>query len=103
MTPFHAVITPALGQRPVPIGEIHGLGPDPWASYQRSGAFTPFTAILNVTGQPAISLPLYHGEDGLPTAVQLIGPPAREDLLLGLAAQLESALPWADRGPQLPA
>ena len=62
---------------------------------------TPFTAIVNVTGQPAIALPLYHGEDGLPTAVQLIGPPAREEVLLSLAAQLEEALPWADRVPAL--
>ena len=70
---YDAVLTPALGRRPVPTGEIHGRGPDPWDHYRRSGAFTPYTAIVNVTGQPAISLPLYHGEDGLPTAVQLIG------------------------------
>jgi len=103
MAGYDAVITPALGQRPVEIGAIHGRGPDPWDNYRRSGSFTPFTAILNVTGQPAISLPLYHGEDGLPTAVQLIGSPAREDVLLGLAAQLQAALPWADRRPSLPA
>jgi len=103
MTGFDAVITPTLAEPPVPIGEIHGRGPDPWASYERSARFTPYTAILNVTGQPAISLPLYHGEDGLPTAVQLIGSPAREDVLLGLATQLQAALPWADRRPSLPA
>ncbi len=99
--PFDAVLTPALAQRPVAIGEIHGRGPDPWGHYQRSGAFTPYTAIVNVTGQPAIALPLYQGDDGLPTAVQLIGPPAREDVLLGLATQLERALPWGDRQPPL--
>jgi amidase len=99
--PYDAVLTPALGRRPVAIGEIHGRGPDPWGNYQRSGYFTPYTAIVNVTGQPAISLPLYHGDDGLPTAVQLIGSPAREEVLLGLAYQLEQALPWADRRPPL--
>jgi amidase len=99
--PYDAVLTPALGRRPVAIGEIHGRGPDPWGNYQRSGSFTPYTAIVNVTGQPAISLPLYHGDDGLPTAVQLIGPPAREEVLLGLAYQLEQALPWAGRQPDL--
>jgi amidase len=57
--------------------------------------------MMNVTGQPAVSLPLYQGEDGLPTAVQLIGPPAREEVLLGLAAELEAALPWADRRPPI--
>jgi amidase len=97
--PYDAVLTPALAQRPLPIGEVHGRGPDPWDHYQRSGLFTPYTAIVNVTGQPAISVPLFHGEDGLPTAVQLIGPPAREDVILQLAAELEEALPWADRRP----
>ncbi len=96
---FDVVLTPTLARPPVKIGEIHGRGPDPWAHYQRSAEFTPFTAIANVTGQPAISLPLYHGEDGLPTAVQLIGPPAREEVLLQLAMQLEEALPWAERRP----
>ena len=52
-------------------------------------------------GLPAISVPLYHGEDGLPTGVQLIGPPAREELVLALAGQLEEALPWAARTPDL--
>ena len=99
--PYDAVLTPALGRRPVPIGEIHGRGPDPWGHYQRSGHFTPYTAIVNVTGQPAIMLPLYQGDDGLPTAVHLIGPPAREEVVLALATQLERALPWADRRPAL--
>ncbi len=53
-----------------------------------------------MTGQPAISLPLFHGDDGLPTAVQLAGPPAGEGTLLALAAQLEAARPWADRRPE---
>jgi amidase len=97
--PYDAVLTPALAQRPVPIGEIHGCGADPWSEYRRSGFFTPFTAIVNVTGQPAVALPLYHGDDGLPAAVQLIGRPAREDLLLALMGQLEAALPWAERRP----
>jgi len=101
LAPYDAVVTPALGCRPVKIGEIHGRGPDPWGNYRRSGFFTPYTAILNVTGQPAISLPLYQGDDGLPTAVQLIGPPAGEEVLLGLGHQLEQALPWADRRPPL--
>jgi amidase len=100
-SPYDAVLTPALGRRPVAIGEIHGRGPDPWGHYQRSGYFTPYTAIVNVTGQPAIALPLYHGDDGLPASVQLIGPPAREEVLLRLASQLEQALPWADRRPAL--
>jgi amidase len=98
---YDAVLTPALAQRPLPTGAVHGRGPDPMDHYRRSGAFTPYTAILNVTGQPAIALPLYHGDDGLPVAVQLIGRPAGEAGLLALAAQLEAALPWAARRPPI--
>ena len=101
LAPYDIVITPALATRPVRIGEIHGKGPDPMEHYRRSGAFTPYTAICNVTGLPAISVPLYHGEDGLPLAIQLIGPPAREEVLLRVAAQLERERPWADRRPDL--
>ncbi len=101
LAPYDAVLTPALAQRPVAINEIHGRGPDPWGNYRRSGYFTPYTAIVNITGLPAIALPLFHGDDGLPTAVQLIGRPAREEALLSLGAQLEQAQPWADRRPPL--
>ena len=96
--PYDLVLTPTLATPPVPIGEINGLGPDPWAHYERSAHFTPFTAICNVTGQPAISLPLYHSQ-GLPIGVHLIGRPAREDTLLQVATQLEAIRPWADRVP----
>jgi amidase len=101
LAPFDLVVTPALARRPVPIGEIHGLGPDPWEHYRRSGRFTPFTAICNVTGLPAISVPLYQGKDGLPLAVQLIGRPLGEGQLLAVSAQLEHALPWAQRRPEM--
>ena len=100
LAPYDAVLTPSLAQRPLAIGEVNGLGPDPWDHYQRSGAFTPYTAIVNVTGQPAISLPLFHGEDGMPIGIQLIGPPAREDIILHLAGELEEARPWLGRRPE---
>jgi amidase len=96
---YDAFLTPVLAQRPVRIGEI-----DPEAgmeAFVASGRFTPFTAAINVTGQPAISLPLFHADDGLPTAVQLIGRPAGEWALLALSAQIERAQPWADRRPAL--
>jgi amidase len=94
---YDVVLTPALAQLPVAIGEIHGRGPDPWDHYKRSGFFTPFTAMFNVTGSPAIALPLYQSEEGLPLAIQLGARPLREDVLLALGAQLEQANPWADR------
>jgi amidase len=100
---YDVVLTPALAGRPVAIGEIDACSDDPWEDFRRSGLFTPYTAIFNVTGQPAISVPLFHGDDGLPTAVQLAGRPAGEGTLLSLAAQLEAARPWADRRPELAA
>jgi amidase len=100
---YDAVLTPALAERPLRIGEIDACSDDPWEDFRRSGLFTPYTAIFNVTGQPAISVPLFHGDDGLPTAVQIAGRPAAEDTLLSLATQLEAARPWAGRRPELAA
>jgi amidase len=97
--PYDAVLTPALAQRPLRIGEVHGRGPDAWDHFRRSGLFTPYTAICNVIGLPAVSLPLYEADDGLPAAVQVIGRAAAEDVLLSLAGQLEAALPWVGRRP----
>jgi amidase len=103
LDPYDAVLTPALASRPLKTGEVHGRGPDEWDHFRRSGLFTPYTAIVNVTGLPAISLPLYQGDDGLPTGVQLIGRAASEGPLLALAAQVERGLPWAERQPELAA
>ncbi len=98
---YDVVLTPGLAERPVQIGEIDACSDDPWDDFRRSGRFTPYTAIFNVTGQPAVSVPLFHGDDGLPTAVQLAGRPADEATLLSVAAQLEAARPWAGRRPEL--
>jgi amidase len=97
---YDVVVTPALAERPVRIGEIDSCSDEPWEDFRRSGQFTPYTAIFNVTGQPAVSLPLFHGEDGLPLGVQLAGKPAGEGELLALAAQLEAARPWSGRRPE---
>jgi amidase len=99
------LLTPGLGQRPVPIGSINPRKEDePFtALIPDSSDFTPYTAVWNVTGQPAISLPLFHGDDGLPTSIQIVGPPIGEELLLALAAQLEAERPWAERRPELAA
>jgi amidase len=100
--PFDVLLTPALAERPVPIGTITGLTqPDPLQALSRSNCFTPYTALWNVTGQPAVSLPLFGGDDGLPLGVQLVGPPAGEPLLLALAAQLEEARPPGRLSPMV--
>jgi amidase len=97
MGDYDVMITPALAEAPLPIGTLDFDGPDPLGAFTRSGHFTPYTAAFNVTGQPAVSVPLYQREDGLPLGVQLVGQPAGEGQLLALAAQLEQANPWADR------
>lgn len=93
---YDVLLTPTLAQRPLPIGTIN-INADWQGEFRKAGVFTPFTAIWNITGQPAISLPLYHGEDGLPLGVQLVGAPLGEGLLLSLATELEAACPWAER------
>jgi amidase len=98
---YDVVLTPALAEPPVPIGTLDPDGEDPEATFRRAGYFTPFTPGMNISGQPAISVPLFQGEDGLPLGVQLIGRPLGEATLLQLAAQLEAARPWADRRPPL--
>jgi len=94
---YDAVVTPGLAEAPVPIGTIDPMAPDAPGTFRRSGSFTPYTALFNVTGQPAMNVPLFQREDGLPLGVQLVGQPAEEGALLALAAQLEQAAPWADR------
>jgi amidase len=92
------VLTPTLALLPVPVDWPAG-DDDPWSRFRRGGDFTPFTPIVNVTGQPAVSLPLHTSADGLPVGVQLIGRPADEATLLRVSSQLEAALPWAGRVP----
>jgi amidase len=97
---FDVVVTPTLAMTPVRIGWQEGPG-GAVEQLLRNTAFTPFTAIANLTGLPAMSLPLHWSKDGIPVGVQAIGPPAGEALLLRLAAQVEAARPWADRRPPI--
>jgi amidase len=95
---YDFLLTPALAEAPVKHDTINPCSADPMADFTRSGHFTPFTAGMNITGSPAISLPLYHRDDlDLPVGVQIIGQPAAEGPLLALATQLEAALPWHER------
>ena len=97
LEPYDVLLTPALAERPLPLGTLDTAAPEPMATFTRSGLFTPFTPIFNATGQPGISLPLFDGEDGLPLGVQIVGRPAGEAALLALATQIEEAHPWAER------
>jgi amidase len=92
------LVAPVLARPSVPVGWLTGEEPDIDAANDRSWRFTPFTFAANVTGLPALSLPLAW-EDGFPVGVQLIGAPVGEATLLRLAAQLETAAPWRDLHP----
>jgi amidase len=98
---YDVLITPALAERPLRVGECTGLGERPLDDFARSGRFTPFTSLFNVTGQPAVNVPVGFGPDGLPTGVQIVGKPLGEDTLLQLAAQIEAAHPWIHQRPDV--
>jgi amidase len=98
---YDLLLTPALAERPLMIGDCNGLGEHPLQDLDRSGRFTPYTSLFNVTGQPAISVPLGFGEDGLPIAAQLVARPLGEDTLLQVAAQMEDALGVPRQVPSL--
>jgi amidase len=89
------LLTPTLTQPPYPVGAFA----EPAAAMSKAVEWITFTSPYNCTGQPAISLPLGTSADGLPLGVQLVGPPRGEMLLLGVAAQLQHAMPWRDRRP----
>lgn len=100
LAPYDAVLTPTLATPPLPVGAIRNDA-DPAADFEAQKRFTPWTSAWNVTGMPAISLPLHWTADGLPVGVMLAARPAEEELLLSLAAQVEAAVPWRDRHPQI--
>ncbi len=93
---YDAVLTPTLAAPPLPVGAIRN-DDDPAADFEAQKAFTPWTSAWNVTGMPAVSLPLHWTPEGLPVGVMLAARPAEEELLLSLSAQIETAAPWADR------
>jgi amidase len=91
------VVTPAMALTPRPLGWYDA--DDGERNFAQQVLYTPFTSMVNVSGLPAISLPVHVTAEGLPMGVQLIGRPGREDVLLALGAQLERRLHWARRHP----
>jgi amidase len=91
------LVTPTLGSPPPRLGWFTEDGPA--TERQRVRAYGPYTAPFNMTGQPAMSVPLHWTPDGLPVGVHIVAPYGREDLLIRVASQLEQAAPWADRRP----
>ena len=98
---FDLLVTPTLPEPPPRLGELVPDPAMPLKGWTRAGELVTFTLPFNVTGQPAISLPLHWTGDGLPLGVQLVAAHGREDLLIQVAAQIEEAHPWAARRPSV--
>ena len=95
---YDVLLAPVTTMTPRPLGWFDADG-DGAADFDRQERYAAFTAVFNVTGQPAVSVPLHWTDDGLPVGTMLVGRPADEVTLLSLAAQLEAAHPWAHRHP----
>ncbi|HXY44861.1 MAG TPA: amidase, partial [Acidimicrobiales bacterium] len=92
---YDLLLTPVLNMTPARIGELS----EPVRGQQRVIEALQYTAQFNVSGQPAVSLPLHWTPGGLPVGVQLVAAYGREDILLRVASQVEQAAPWAERRP----
>src|SRR5438270_4831149 len=96
---FDILVTPTIAEPPPELGEFDSPPDNPLQGLFRAAGLVPFTPPFNITGQPAVSVPLSWNDAGLPIGVQLVSAFGREDMLLRVAAQLEQAQPWADRVP----
>jgi amidase len=97
------LVTPVSPEPPPPLGLLAPDAKDGFSLLIDTGAWVTFTFPFNITGQPAISLPLHWTADGLPVGVQLVAAAGREDVLIRVASQLEQAVPWADQHPPVSA
>jgi amidase len=98
---FDLLLTPTIPEVPPELGGFAATEENPLNAMMRSGMIVPFVAPFNLTGQPAISLPLHWNEAGLPIGVQLVAAYGREDVLVRIASQLEQARPWKDKHPPI--
>ena len=96
---YDLLLTPTLAQPPVRIGAMEPPADNPLQAMVYAGDFTGFTGQFNLTGQPAISVPGCWNEAGLPIGIQLVAAYGREDVLLQVASQMETAFPWNDLHP----
>src|SRR4051812_1472039 len=98
---YDLLLTPTIAEPPPKLGEFGSAPDNPLQGLFRAAGLVPFTPAFNVTGQPAVSLPLSWNDDGLPIGIQLASAFGREDVLLRVAGQLEQAQPWTDRTPSV--
>jgi amidase len=100
---FDVLVTPTIAEPPPKLGEFDSPPDNPMQGLFRAAGLVPYTPAFNVTGQPAVSVPLHWNDAGLPIGVQLVAAFGREDVLLRVAAQLEVAAPWSGRTPPVSA
>jgi amidase len=100
---YDAWLTPTLGSPPPELGHFDATPDNARAGLERAIEFVPFTPLQNATGQPAMSVPLYWNDEGLPVGVQFAARFGDEATLFRLAAQLEEARPWANKRPPVSA
>ena len=93
------LLTPTLSAPPLPVGSMPNNPERPMTPLMTAGAWVAFTSQFNISGQPAISLPLHRTAEGLPVGMQLAAAYGREDVLIRVASQLEQAAPWAHLTP----
>lgn len=99
---YDVILTPTLGQLPVPHDEGKMSLSGRYEDYVNGlAAFQPFTPLANATGQPAMSVPLHWTAEGLPVGIHFLGRFGDEATLFQLATQLEEARPWRDKIPPL--
>jgi amidase len=101
MRDWDVILTPVLAEPPPTLGSFDALPDNPLAGFVRAAEYVPFTPIANATGQPAMSVPLFWTDAGLPLGAHFIGRFGDEATLFRLAAQLEATRPWMDRRPEL--
>ena len=98
---YDLLLSPTMAEPPPLLGHFASTPDDPFGAWARAIPFSTFTSCFNSTGQPALSLPLYWNDEGLPIGVQLVAQCGREDVLLRIGAQLETAHPWSARLPRI--
>lgn len=98
LAPYDVVLCPVTTDVARP---LDWYGDDPAEDFERQKQYSAFTSIYNVSGQPAMSVPLHTSAEGLPIGMMLVGRPADEETLLSLGAQLEQAAPWRERVPPI--
>jgi amidase len=100
LTSYDAYLTPTMSEPPALIGEIRSTPDEPLRALERGGRTIGYSGVIaNITGNPAMSLPLYWNGDGLPIGVHVLGRFGDEATLFRLAGQLEQTRPWSDRRP----